>query len=301
MASVLAFFLFLLAPGTLHAWPPIQELSSLDPVFSQFEEDVARSRLLLARGGDRKELLAQLAVYTWTSDGSMDLMSIAARCTIPYDSIASLNRLSRNGPIAAGTLLLLPSAPGLWVFPGREEDLGRLLLARLAPVDGPTLEGLPLALPGVGACTFFPGEDFNATERAFFLNTAFRFPLPAGRLTSNWGYRSDPFTGKRHFHRGIDLAAPVGTEVYAARDGVVTFVGEDRVYGRYLVISHENGWTSLYGHLSKVETSLHKRVRSGSIIARVGSTGLSTGPHLHFEIRRNGDSRNPGELLPKGF
>lgn len=293
--------LFFLSGFPLFAWPPIRELSSLDPVFGQFEGDVARSRLLLARGADSGELISHLALYSWTSDGSMDLMSVSARCTIPYDSLASLNRISRNGPVAAGTVLLLPSVPGLWIFPAGEEDLDRLLLARLSPVDGPSRTGVALSLPGIGPCTFFPGEDFNATERAFFLNTAFRFPLPAGRLTSDWGYRSDPFTGKRHFHRGIDLAAPVGTEVYATRDGVVSFVGEDRIYGRYIVITHENGWSSLYGHFSKIETSLHKRIRSGSIIGRVGSTGLSTGPHLHFEIRRNGDARNPGELLPKGF
>ena len=100
-------------------------------------------------------------------------------------------------------------------------------------------------------------------------------------------------------HRGIDLAAPEGTPVYAAADGVVTEIGYNHVYGNYVVISHNNNVTSLYGHLLKAETTLQAAVKSGNLIGRVGSTGQSTGPHLHFELRQDGRPFDPaGRLRP---
>jgi murein DD-endopeptidase MepM/ murein hydrolase activator NlpD len=98
-------------------------------------------------------------------------------------------------------------------------------------------------------------------------------------------------------HGGLDLAAPEGTGVYAAAPGIVTETGDDPVYGKYVVISHAGGWASLYGHLSRIETGLRREVLSGILIGRVGSTGQSTGPHLHFELRRNGRTEDPGKYL----
>jgi murein DD-endopeptidase MepM/ murein hydrolase activator NlpD len=101
-------------------------------------------------------------------------------------------------------------------------------------------------------------------------------------------------------HGGLDLAAPEGTDVFAAAAGVVTETGNDPVYGRYVIIKHGDVWASLYGHLSVVETALRKEVLSGSLIGKVGSTGQSTGPHLHFELRRNGRVEDPGKYLFQG-
>jgi murein DD-endopeptidase MepM/ murein hydrolase activator NlpD len=100
-------------------------------------------------------------------------------------------------------------------------------------------------------------------------------------------------------HRGVDLAAPEGAEVFAVKSGIVTDIGEDPILGKYVILSHENNWVSFYGHLSSIEpnTSIRAEVQSGSLIARVGSTGQSTGPHLHFELRQNGQSRDPARLL----
>ena len=107
-----------------------------------------------------------------------------------------------------------------------------------------------------------------------------------GRFTSGFGMRRDPFTGRMHFHRGIDLAAPVGTPVYAPADGTVKKIKWDvRGYGLLLEINHGMGITTLYGHLSKVLVKPGQKVKRGQIIARVGNTGRSTGPHLHYEVR----------------
>jgi murein DD-endopeptidase MepM/ murein hydrolase activator NlpD len=100
-------------------------------------------------------------------------------------------------------------------------------------------------------------------------------------------------------HQGIDLAAPEGTEVFAVADGVVTAVGFDPVYGNYVIISHSNNYSSLYGHLQRIETVLRAEVKSGTLIGRVGTTGQSTGPHLHFELRQGGRAFDPeGRLRP---
>ena len=144
---------------------------------------------------------------------------------------------------------------------------------------------------------FVPGGEFTPTERGFFLYPGFRLPLRSYRITSNFGMRNDPFTGHRSMHHGIDLAAPAGTEVFAVADGTVTSMGYDQVLGNYIIITHRNNMTSLYGHLQRFETVLRSEVKSGTLIGRVGTTGRSTGPHLHFELRQNGRHFDPSGRL----
>jgi murein DD-endopeptidase MepM/ murein hydrolase activator NlpD len=135
-------------------------------------------------------------------------------------------------------------------------------------------------------------------ERAFFLNILFRFPLPLGELTSGYGPRPNPLTGSPEYHHGVDIAAPEGIEVQAARDGQVEQAGFDPVLGNVVVLAHEGGYQTVYGHLRRILVSLNQRVRSGMIVGEVGSTGRVTGAHLHFEVRRKGSSRDPLPLLP---
>jgi murein DD-endopeptidase MepM/ murein hydrolase activator NlpD len=144
---------------------------------------------------------------------------------------------------------------------------------------------------------FYPDDKFSPTEEGFFRKSGFRYPLQNYRLTSSFGPRINPVTGRFRVHEGLDLAAPAGTDVFAASDGVVAETGRDSVYGNYIIIKHADNWVSLYGHLSKIETALHREVRSGTLIGKVGSTGQSTGPHLHFELRQNGRARDPGKYL----
>ena len=116
-------------------------------------------------------------------------------------------------------------------------------------------------------------------------------------LTSGYGYRSDPFTGEQSFHGGIDLACPEGTPVLAAADGIVSYVNASDPwgygYGYHVVIEHEKGLSTLYGHCSAVSVTSGQAVKAGEVIAYVGSTGNSTGNHLHFEVRRNGAREDP--------
>jgi len=179
----------------------------------------------------------------------------------------------------------------------RTTELEKLMGAARLTVESSVEIKIPMA-EAIITFHFFPGEDFSHTERAFFLNPGFRFPLRDFRLTSTYGHRLCPIFDNHSMHHGIDLAAPEGTDVFAAADGTVTEIGYNRVFGNYIVITHRNNITSLYGHLQKVETTLQAAVRSGTLIGRVGSTGMSTGPHLHFELRQDGRALDPSGRLP---
>lgn len=123
--------------------------------------------------------------------------------------------------------------------------------------------------------------------------------VPSGGLSSSYGYRHDPKTGKVKLHGGNDYGAPMGARINAARSGVVSTVGwMPNGYGKYVIIDHGNGIQTLYGHTSEILVKEGQQVTIGQQIAKVGSTGYSTGPHVHFEYRNNGKRLNP-ETLPK--
>jgi hypothetical protein len=275
--------------------PRIVRLDTRDDIFKQYLQDVEAARRLLFVGHTSPEEIAEgFTIYSYIPGDTEDLLGLAARCNIPYGALATLNRISHPDDIVTGAVLLLPSTPGLFIPEQPDSDLERLL----ASTRQRTMEGaLGLSAGGGTRFRFLPGEDLTPTERAFFLNRSFRFPLENFQVSSAYGPRINPVTGIYGVHQGVDLAAPEGTQVYAARDGTVSEQGNDPVYGNYIIISHGDNWISLYGHLSTIETTLFQPVQCGSLIGRVGSTGQSTGPHLHFELRQNGISKDPGRLL----
>lgn len=125
--------------------------------------------------------------------------------------------------------------------------------------------------------------------------SGFMWPLPSGynTLSSLFAGRIHPITGKRHSHTGIDVPAPGGTNIYAAKSGVVVTSTYNRSYGNYVVVSHSDGTSTLYAHMSRRNASEGQTVKQGAVIGYVGTTGSSTGNHLHFEVRVNGVRKNP--------
>lgn len=119
-----------------------------------------------------------------------------------------------------------------------------------------------------------------------------------GRVSSNYGWRRDPFSGRRAWHTGVDIAAPPGRSVVAAAEGKVVFTGWNGNYGKCVIIRHDFGFETVYGHLSKILVSVGDRVKKAQKIGEVGNTGRSTGPHLHYEVRRYGKVVNPWPHLP---
>lgn len=127
-----------------------------------------------------------------------------------------------------------------------------------------------------------------------------QFPVK-GYLSSRFGRRKHPITGKHSHHKGIDIAAPTGTDIQAVRGGVVTLSGVRGGFGKVVVVDHGDGWTSTYAHCSKVNVQVGQMITSEDIIAQVGSTGMSTGPHLHFEIHHDGKALDPQKVFEWKF
>jgi murein DD-endopeptidase MepM/ murein hydrolase activator NlpD len=118
-------------------------------------------------------------------------------------------------------------------------------------------------------------------------------PLGTATFTSGYGVRSDPFRGQAAMHAGIDLAAPTGTAVYATADGVIDHASWEGGYGNMVEINHGKGLQTRFGHLSRILVQNGQMVHRGDLIALVGSSGRSTGPHLHYEVRMDGHAVNP--------
>ena len=122
-------------------------------------------------------------------------------------------------------------------------------------------------------------------------------PVKSGWISSYYGKRTDPFTGKKAMHKGVDFAGRMGSDVIAVAAGVVTRVGAQAGYGELVEIHHGNGYATRYAHNSKVLVDEGERVTQGQTIAKMGSSGRSTGPHVHFEVLRNGRMVNPASYV----
>lgn len=146
------------------------------------------------------------------------------------------------------------------------------------------------------------GDSFEQIDEAWQERVRMLASTPSllpvrGWFSHGYGWRKDPFTGKRAFHRGIDVVAPAGTPIAASADGVVTAAGRDGGYGKKVDLSHGYGYLTRYAHMSEILVRPGQRVKRGETIGRVGSTGRSTSPHLHYEVFRDGRRVNPWKYL----
>lgn len=138
--------------------------------------------------------------------------------------------------------------------------------------------------------------DYLATHRKLFDCTPSLRPS-RGRLTAGYGYRKSPFNGRRELHKGLDIAGPSGTPILATADGVVSFVGRKKDFGRVMEIDHGRGIITRYSHCKKLLKKRGTKVKRGETIATMGSSGRSTGSHLHYEVRLNGIPLDPAKFI----
>ncbi|HQL31753.1 MAG: Murein DD-endopeptidase MepM [Spirochaetes bacterium ADurb.Bin269] len=212
-------------------------------------------------------------------------------------SILSVNAIDNARRIRAGQILKIPSMDGIVYTVVRGDSLARISERFGIPVnavlDANDLEQSALT---AGQRLFIPGAALSNLELRKAMGELFITPI-RGRLTSSYGYRKDPFTGVRSFHTGIDLAAPTGTLIKAALDGKIATSGYSPVYGNYVIISHDGGYQTLYGHLSSISVKRGQRIVQGATVGRVGNTGYSTGSHLHFSVYKSGKTIDPFSVL----
>jgi len=139
-------------------------------------------------------------------------------------------------------------------------------------------------------------EKLLQTKKEMLIHTPSIWPVH-GWVTSGFGFRTNPFTGLTQMHEGLDISNRIGTPVIAPADGIVSATGKDLSYGMVVVISHGFGITSRFNHLSKILVGAGQKVKRGDVIAEVGTTGKSTGPHLHYEVRVDGIPVNPARYI----
>lgn len=214
-------------------------------------------------------------------------------------TLISVNDIVNVRQLAAGQRLKIPSIDGIIYTVKNGDSLNsiasryKIKLSDLLDVNEISSEilvkGQQLFLPGVGM-------DQSALKNA--MGDIFKLPVASKfRWTSPYGWRIDPIANVRSFHTGVDMACPSGTPVLAAMSGKVITTGVSRVYGNYVIIDHGNGYQTLYAHLSKIIAVKGQWVSQGTRIGLVGSTGYSTGPHLHFTVYKKGQLINPMTVL----
>ena len=226
--------------------------------------------------------------------------TIATEYGISQDAIISLNKLRNTRTLQIGQILKIPSMDGIPYTvkegdtPETIADKYKISLEKLAQVNALTDNTIEPT-----TVIFLPDAKLDWATLQEINGDLFRKPLHSNYyITSRYGWRDNPFSnGKRSFHNGLDLAAPTGTPVYAALNGQVVSTGYSTVYGNYIIIRHHSGYQTLYGHLNTILTSTGSFVSVSSKIGTVGNTGMSTGPHLHFTVYKNGSTINPAGVL----
>ena len=214
-------------------------------------------------------------------------------------TLISVNDIGNVRQLAAGQKLKIPSMDGIIYTVKKGDSLNSIIanhkisLEQLLDVNELTCDVLT-----AGQQLFLPGAAMDAASLRNAMGELFRLPISAKfRWSSPFGYRIDPIAGVKAFHTGTDLACPTGTPILAAMSGKVTTTGINRVYGNYVIIDHGNGYQTLYAHMSKILANKGQWVSQGTRIGLVGSTGYSTGPHLHFTVYKNGKLVDPKTVL----
>jgi murein DD-endopeptidase MepM/ murein hydrolase activator NlpD len=267
------------------------------------EEQVLLSYLLpegqggTAEAGLDAALVESLSVSTYKVKLGDTLSGLSQRYKLNLDTLISFNNIRDARSLKEGTVLRIPNRNGLKHTVRRGEYLGGIALKY--GVDLNSLldyNNLESSVIQPGQELFIPNARLSSFERNRVLGHLFVYPT-GGRITSRFGTRSDPFTGVRRFHNGIDIANRVGTSVKAAMEGRVAMTGYNSNYGKYIILTHPEGFQSLYGHLDSFAVSKGQTVQQGQVIGKMGNTGYSTGSHLHFSIFKKGEPVDPFSYL----
>ena len=242
-------------------------------------------------------LVSSKAPVQYTVKAGDTLSGIAEAHGVDVGTLISFNSIRDVRRIMAGTLLTIPPMSGI-LYTVRRGDSISLIAQKNGVSVNLILDANNLQSETIqpGQQLFIPGVKISRYEYDLATGQLFRYPV-TGRLSSGFGYRNDPFTGKWRFHYGIDIANAIGSKVTAARDGEVVAAGSNNAYGNYLVIRHDNGFQTLYAHLDTVHARKGQWVRQGQWIADLGNTGRSTGPHLHFSLYKNNNAIDPLQYL----
>lgn len=252
------------------------------------------------------------------------IKKVASRYGLSADTIILVNGLKRPSDLKTGDIVTIPNQDGRLIQVKANDSIYKISerygVSWKKIVDCNNLSDVNIK---AGMKLFIPDSEMTKYEREKFYQTKpkqaapvvrstskssseakksiatssmFSWPIQ-GAITSSYGSRSDPITGVKDFHTGLDIRGAMNTSVKAPYDGIVAFTGWSNVYGNFILIKHENNVVTMYGHLNKINVKKGETVKRGTIIGAVGTTGRSTGPHLHFEVLKNNKRENPLSFL----
>jgi murein DD-endopeptidase MepM/ murein hydrolase activator NlpD len=230
------------------------------------------------------------------------ISGIAQKYALSMDAVIASNNISNAGLLRIGEKLKIPNMDGIPYTVKQGDTLEKISKTMGVPFVA-ILDANDIQDSNIKAETvlFIPGakmkkDELNKALGISIGRDSFIYPI-RGRLTSPFGWRDDPITGARTYHAALDIAAALGTPVKAAMKGTISSAGQNAIYGKFVIITHSNGYQSMYAHMSAISVAQGTAVEQGAKIGEVGSTGRSTGPHLHFALFKNGRSLDPLEFL----
>jgi murein DD-endopeptidase MepM/ murein hydrolase activator NlpD len=242
-----------------------------------------------------------LRITTYQLETGDTLWDLSRKLGMNIDTLVSFNEIKKAHTLQLGQVIKLPHLDGL-LYEVRSNDT----LDGIASNHSVTKESIVFYNQldseqslrtnlSFGKKIFLPGAIYSFDERMERFGSELYGPMPAGsyRITALYGWRIHPITRGRDFHRGVDLGAGIGTTVYSAQAGVVIMATVDFGYGQFIAIQHKKGYVSRYAHLSRMFVHVGQIVGVQSPIGAVGMTGRTTGPHLHFEVLKDGEFIDP--------
>lgn len=281
---------------------------NLNSLLASVEEDI--------KAADAGKTVADAVVSGDSADGDLSVITyqtyrvksgdmigfIADAFDVTQDTIISVNNIKQSRLIQPGQYLKIPSMPGI-IYTVKKNGETPETIAEKYKINADKCANVNFISKdselAAGTSLFLPEAELDWATRQEINGDLFKKPLHSRYwLSSNYGWRASPFNaGKRTFHGGIDMAVSTGTPIYAALDGTVTAVGYNATYGNYVIITHHSGYKTLYGHMKSTACKKGNFVYTNTVIGYVGSTGMSTGPHLHFTVYKNGKTINPMAVL----
>ncbi|MBP3709525.1 MAG: M23 family metallopeptidase [Treponema sp.] len=284
------------------------ELEALDNMMASFASGNAlyynESGDLLGSeksAGEMAALLKKPVTYqTYTVQAGDTLGGITRKFELTnLSTIIAINNIKNARSLYVGQKLRIPSIDGMLYTVAPGNSLNGISVKFNIPLeDLLDVNDLGTNVLTVGQQLFIPGAKMNSDALHEVLGDLFKNPITAKHhVSSPFGWRPDPFTGVRSYHTGIDFACAKGTPIHASMAGKVIFAGWSNIFGNYVILSHANGYQTLYGHMDKIQVKKGENVTQATVIGLVGSTGYSTGDHLHFTVYKNGKLVNPATVL----
>lgn len=275
--------------------PVIDQLARNNDAIMRIRQDIRKS-LYIIKSNRLVDELPELMIYKYTVKNNETFWDILSITNQDLDTIVSMNSLLSSSDVKKGAVLFIPNMRGILYEKSENETYESIAQNYRISVQY-ILKVNRIQYNEHKQYIFIPCGTLSNLDRALFLGTAFVSPLTVGKLSSYFGIRNDPIDHVHKFHAGVDIACPINSPVYASRDGVVIFAGFKGGYGNLIIIKHSRDYYTLYGHLHTILVSKGCHVNTGQLIGKSGNTGRTTGPHLHFEIRKHTKPINPLLLL----